>query len=59
MPNYTYKCTSDICQRTMELVRPIAERDSPGVQCLCGHDIVRVPDAPFGKVVGGTPKFHK
>lgn len=57
MPNYSYKCVS--CGKPMELVRPILERDEPGVGCVCGSEIVRVPDAPVGRVQGGTPKFHK
>ena len=57
MPNYTYRCKS--CDREMVLNRPIADRDTPGVNCLCAGEIVRVPDAPDFKVQGGTPKFHE
>jgi putative FmdB family regulatory protein len=57
MPNYTYKCLA--CGRELTLNRPIADRDNPGVNCTCSGEIVRIPDAPVGKVIGGTPKFHK
>lgn len=57
MPTYTFKCEQ--CDRTMTLQRPIAERDDPGVNCICGGIISRVPDAPDFKVQGGTPRFHK
>lgn len=57
MPTYTFQCQD--CGRTMTLLRPIAERDDPGVNCTCGGTIVRVPDAPDFSVKGGTPRFHK
>lgn len=59
MPTYTYQCIDKDCGRKITLLRPIAERDSPGVNCLCGCSVTRVADAPDFNVKGGTPKFHK
>lgn len=56
MPNYTYVCED--CHRAVILNRGIADRDEPGVQCLCGGKLHRTPDAPEFTVKGGTPKFH-
>lgn len=57
MPRYTYVCQA--CGQSIVLIRPIAERDTLEVGCTCGGSIIRVPDAPEVKVVGGTPRFHK
>lgn len=57
MPGYTYRCEQ--CGKELYLLRSIAERDTPEVRCTCGGDIQRAPDAPVGKVQGGTPRFHK
>lgn len=57
MPNYSYRCTN--CGRTCVRNRPIAERDNPGVNCICApkpgqpiSKLERVPDAPSFKVNG-------
>ncbi len=56
MPTYTYTCKS--CGKTLTLLRSIAERDVPGVNCLCGGEIERTADAPDFSVKGGTPRFY-
>lgn len=56
MPTYSYVCKQ--CGRVMTLLRSMAERDHPGVACLCGGEIERKNDAPDFNVKGGTPRFH-
>lgn len=55
MPSYTYQCVK--CGRPIVLVRPIADRDDPQVNCVCGQPVERRPDSPAFGVQGGTPRF--
>lgn len=50
MPRYSFACAS--CARVMVLNRPVADRDDPQVDCLCGGRLVRQVDAPAFAVKG-------
>ena len=55
MPTYDYQCSG--CGMHVELVLPIADRDTPcTVPCTeCGSTIERLPGAPgIGYTFGGT-----
>ena len=54
MPIYTYECRE--CGQLFTSLEPV---DGPSPTCECGGETVKRPSAAFGRVDGGTPRFHK
>lgn len=54
MPTYNYRCAE--CNETIELVRPIAERDRLPVCQGCTTHMTRLLAAPMGKMAGQVAK---
>lgn len=57
MALYKYKCPD--CDRTLETIRKVEDRDAP-IQCECGEEMEReVSESSFQLKGGGwTGRFH-
>jgi putative FmdB family regulatory protein len=58
MPLYSFKCTGD-CERVIEEIRKVDERNDMMTCPTCGGDMVHTPSVPGPPQGGPTPRFYR